>query len=232
MTEIIKVASIQFYRFYCQQSMSTPDLFPSTLALAALLSKIFVFPTKKDCLSFLEAKRGKYKISQKQRQDLCELAGVEEQWVKCDQNIDGNLRDISSRICSELYEPYHFYCHSIRRADNTLINHQDATVPLHWEKKSKFWVAWNKTKTFEWLPSRACTYDAVVHFIQEGSGTGVHIGDGIILTCAHVSHSCSIYSLYQYYFSHSCLSLWCFFIIRLLILKMMTMNPYLIVLVD
>jgi len=30
------------------------------------------------------------------------------------------------------------------------------------------------------------TFDAVVHFVQAGSGTGVHVGGGKILTCAHV----------------------------------------------
>ena len=30
------------------------------------------------------------------------------------------------------------------------------------------------------------TFDAVVHFVQSGSGTGVHVGGGRILTCAHV----------------------------------------------
>ena len=30
------------------------------------------------------------------------------------------------------------------------------------------------------------TFDAVVHFVQAGSGTGVHVGGGLVLTCAHV----------------------------------------------
>lgn len=36
---------------------------------------------------------------------------------------------------------------------------------------------------------RASSFDAVVHFVQSGSGTGVHIGHGLILTCAHVVNS-------------------------------------------
>lgn len=32
----------------------------------------------------------------------------------------------------------------------------------------------------------AVSFDAVVHFVQAGSGTGVHIGEGRVLTCAHV----------------------------------------------
>lgn len=46
----------------------------------------------------------------------------------------------------------------------------------------------------DWLPPLAdaadavgpATFDAVVHFVQAGSGTGVHVGDGLVLTCAHV----------------------------------------------
>jgi hypothetical protein len=34
--------------------------------------------------------------------------------------------------------------------------------------------------------SSSQTFDAVVHFVQAGSGTGVHVGGGKIVTCAHV----------------------------------------------
>ena len=61
-----------------------------------------------------------------------------------------------------------------------------------------FWQARNGLTRHAWLPS--CTsndgeqeicalvtsFDSVVHFVQSGSGTGVHIGDGFVLTCAHV----------------------------------------------
>merc|ERR1740117_1751609 len=35
-------------------------------------------------------------------------------------------------------------------------------------------------------PNPATTFEAVVHMVQGGSGTGVHLGNGLVITCAHV----------------------------------------------
>jgi hypothetical protein len=166
--------------------MSKITLSPSAncLSLSRLVSKVLTCPTRAACMSLLMKTKGKDKISTNQRRDLCELAGVEQAWIQCDQSVEGNIEDISTFICSELYEPYQFYTKSLQFIDD---NHQRATIPLQWTKRKKFWSAWNEMKTYTWIPPRKYTYDAVVHFIQEGSGTGVHVGDGLILTCAHVS---------------------------------------------
>jgi hypothetical protein len=62
-----------------------------------------------------------------------------------------------------------------------------------------FWQVRNGLIQHAWLPVAGATeeeednddtcitsFDSVVHFVQSGSGTGVHIGDGLVLTCAHV----------------------------------------------
>jgi len=73
---------------------------------------------------------------------------------------------------------------------------QMATRPLKYS--GKFWRARSGSKKYSWItplaydqpqkqPATAtATFDAVVHFVQSSSGTGVHIGNGKILTCAHV----------------------------------------------
>lgn len=154
--------------------------------LADLLSKILSFPGKDDCLKFLSATQGKEKLTEKQRRTLSVLAGVEENWINCDQKIKGNVSDLAVSICSELYEPHQFYTCTLVHDAAADPRNQRATVPLMWLKRKQFWSAWNQTKQYSWLPPRISTYEAVVHFIQEGSGTGVHVGNGIILTCAHV----------------------------------------------
>ena len=54
-----------------------------------------------------------------------------------------------------------------------------ATVPLvRSGGKQRFWMASGRAKRFEWLPTAESTLDAVVHFVQSGSGTGVHVGGG------------------------------------------------------
>ena len=175
--------------------MSDPCLSPSasSLALADLLSKVLSCPTRSACLSLLsrtKKAKGKEVISQKQRQCLCKLAGLEQDWIHCNQKISGNVEDLASLICGELYDPFIFYTRTLLQVNiNSSTSHQEATVPLKWDKRKKFWSAWNDIKHFSWLPPRVNTYDATVHFIQEGSGTGVHVGNGVILTCAHVSVS-------------------------------------------
>jgi hypothetical protein len=170
----------------------------SDLSLAALLSTVFSCTTRSACLSLLgetKKKKGTDKITAKQRQSLCQLAGLEHAWIVCDQKILHNVEDLASQICSELYDPFVFYTRTLRQTndnnDSVSIS-QEATVPLKWNKREKFWAARNRMDVYPWLPPRSDTYDATVHFIQEGSGTGVHVGNGIILTCAHVSqvHSC------------------------------------------
>jgi len=52
-----------------------------------------------------------------------------------------------------------------------------------------YWTAPAGTTRHRWLPAGATTFDATVHFVQSGSGTGVHIGGGRVLTCAHVVDS-------------------------------------------
>lgn len=173
--------------------MSNFHLAPTTsdVSLAKLLFKILSFPTSKAFLSFLcETKNGRDKPTPHQRQSLCVLAGMEQDWVQCDQKIVNNVEHLAAVLCEELYDTYQFYIQTL--IDAIDINHENATEPLTWFKKEKFWDDWGDIKSYSWLPARTSTYDAVVHFLQAGSGTGVHIGDGVIITCAHVRNCDSL----------------------------------------
>ena len=125
--------------------MSDPCLSPSasSLALADLLSKVLSCPTRSACLSLLsrtKKAKGKEVISQKQRQSLCKLAGLEQDWIHCNQKISGNVEDLASLICGELYDPFIFYTRTLLQVNiNSSTSHQEATVPLKWDKRKKFW---------------------------------------------------------------------------------------------
>jgi hypothetical protein len=90
-------------------------------------------------------------------------------------------------IAGNLYEPFSFYSKTLDSDDpRASFVGTEATPGLQYSKKSKFWTARNGIKPAKWLPDASSTFDAVVHFVQSGSGTGVHVGGGLILTCAHV----------------------------------------------
>jgi hypothetical protein len=157
-------------------------------ALAALLAKLFERDSAAAAIEFLTS----VACSRAQRRQLAELACLEEAWRDCDQSIPGNVSDLASALCSELYEPFWFYRSSLLGGESSeqprsLFCGGSATPPLTQGAKNKYWTASSRSRKYAWLEGRgAATFDAVVHFVQAGSGTGVHIGDGRVLTCAHV----------------------------------------------
>eukprot|EP01083_Nonionella_stella_P171749 587432_1 len=65
------------------------------------------------------------------------------------------------------------------------------TSTMRWSKRSQFWVssASKSAKPRYWKQNDAFlsrTIHSVCHFIQKECGTGVHIGNGYVLSCCHV----------------------------------------------
>lgn len=105
-------------------------------------------------------------------------------WVACDQSIPSNVADLCGALVEELVAPYRFYRGSLRAAaPRAAFERRSATPPLR--RRDGYWKAPSGQAAHAWLPPAANTLDAVCHFVQAGSGTGVHVGNGLILTCAH-----------------------------------------------
>ena len=150
-----------------------------------LLSRLLAEPTPVAARAFLASKA----VAKKDRIALAQLAALETAWVGCDQAIAANVADLVSELVSELYEPFWFYRMALFGSNKPreLFQRKSATRPLQ-RNKQGFWAAASGLKHHDWLPDAAAcsTFDAVVHFVQAGSGTGVHVGGGRVLTCAHV----------------------------------------------
>ena len=170
-----------------------PAASDANASLATTLVRILEQCTPAAATAFLASRS----FTREQRRDLAELAGLEEVWRDCDQTIAGNVLDMASALVKELYEPFWFYRGSLlggksKQQPRRLFAERMATPPLKHQRR--FWMASSGTRRWPWLPpleedETACsmaTFDAVVHFVQAGSGTGVSIGGGRVLTCAHV----------------------------------------------
>ena len=152
-----------------------------------LLSSLYATSTSTNAIAFLLS------CSNQQRKKLAILAGLPDAWISCNQKIKENVDDLVNQIIEELYNPFLFYRSSLMSPTTqthpaVLFQTKQATPPLRQKNSSSFWQAPSGIKTTPWLPSQttSTTFDAVVHFVQGGSGTGVHIGNGKILTCSHV----------------------------------------------
>ena len=150
---------------------------------ATLLAGLFAHSSSQAATAYLSSKS----CTKAQRKALAELAGLENDWCNCDQKIAGNVADLAEKLVSELYEPFWFYRVSQCDAPRGLFHKHMATPSLR-KGKQGFWMAPCGVRRQPWLGSidTAATFDAVVHFVQAGSGTGVHVGHGLVLTCAHV----------------------------------------------
>ena len=160
------------------------------------LERLFAQPSTTDALRYI-----KKECKPPQRILLSDIAGIEQAWRNCDQTIHENVCDLSELLMAELYEPYQFFNCSLsgsssatgkrrrssQRGPRELFKQKQGTSSL--KKSAGYWTAACGLKTHKWLPPPEHSFDAVVHFLQSGSGTGVHIGDGKILTCAHVVDS-------------------------------------------
>ena len=150
--------------------------------LASVLSQIVSHATAKEAKRFIVQS-----CSRTQRKELSKLAGLEAAWIAADQAIAANVEDMADAIVDELYKPFWFFRRSlIDHQPRALFGRRMVTRPLKRHSKHGFWTASSAHALCEWLPAADCTFDAVVHFVQSGSGTGVHAGGGRILTCAHV----------------------------------------------
>ena len=165
--------------------------------LAALLVRLFASESPRAATAFLSSSA----VTKGQRKELGRIAGLEEAWVKADQDIAGNVEDLADALVDELYKPFWFFRRTLQgaRTPRSLFEQQMATRPL--KEHRSFWTAQQGLIRYSWLPDVSVTFDAVVHFVQSASGTGVHIcdadgkhggdgGDGrgtqLVLTCAHV----------------------------------------------
>jgi len=163
---------------------------------ASFIAQVLSRPTSASALALLTSKKS---CTQSRRRRVAVLAGIESSWCNCDQSIPGNVSDLAGLIVKELHEPYWFYRTSlfgdgdgevvVENDPRSMFGRHMATLPLLYS--GKFWTAGNGAARYPWLPSlkhesHLATFDAVVHFVQGSSGTGIHIGDGRILTCAHV----------------------------------------------
>lgn len=172
---------------------------PSTASLAALLLRVLASNSPAAARKHIASKD----CSRVERQRLAKLAGLEAGWVDCDQAIPENVSDVAAAVVEELYSPFWFFRttiyaaprkHGARHGCGTgqspraMFAQRVATKPLKKQAKTGFWTAANSAEPVPWLPGDpSSTFDAVVHFVQGGLGTGVHIGGGgQVLTCAHV----------------------------------------------
>ena len=145
-----------------------------------LLSRLFACDSDKAAIEIIK------KLKKQERSALAALAGLEATWCDCDQTIRGNVVDLATEITTELYSPYRFLKSSLTSAEAKLLFSQGkATRPLSF--KRGYWEAPSNSQVQQkWLPDASEIFDSVVHFVQFGSGTGISVGNGLILTCAHV----------------------------------------------
>ena len=102
--------------------------------------------------------------------------------------------------------PVRFFRSNLRTTGNetaqrSLFEGQMATRPLLSSKREGFWMARSGLIKADWLPHQIVrsSFDAVVHFVQAAGGTGVHVGQGKLLTCAHgTSHADTYVCMYTH----------------------------------
>jgi len=162
----------------------------ASVLLAKLLVEVFATAAREGVCYRLATKKfiASKALSRMQRKELAALAGLEKAWVECDQGVVSNVTDLADALVSELVEPFWFFRTSSLSTSQprSRFVRQVGTPPLAPKGRDKFWTACSAQTRASWLPKAEATFDAVVHFVQSGSGTGVHVGDGLVLTCAHV----------------------------------------------
>ena len=187
-----------------------PPLFVSperkvTAAALLVLTRLFRCSTVSSAKEWLCCKTN---TTSAVRRELAEWAGLSSEWSSCDQAIAENRNDLSAMVIDEIYKSFWFFRTSLRKSNpRERYRRRIATRPMTLCETKGFWSAKHGTGRIEWLlssslpsssssPKRSTgmssittTFDAVVHFVQEGVGTGVHVGNGWILTCAHVIDS-------------------------------------------
>mmetsp|Transcript_29764 Transcript_29764/g.38380 ORF Transcript_29764/g.38380 Transcript_29764/m.38380 type:complete len:461 (+) Transcript_29764:52-1434(+) len=169
-------------------SLNSFDDLASKKDLISVLSGLLSKTSSKAATDFLISNKT---CNTMRRKELALLAGLESAWVNCNQSLKENMIDLVNSIIIELYDPYYYYAQSLKQDHDPIksFNQSFATKDMKISKKTKFWTTSHGLYKNEWLPSKKSenTIESVVHFIQNGSGTGVHInGHGQILTCAHV----------------------------------------------
>uniref|UniRef100_A0A0G4FMD1 Peptidase S1 domain-containing protein n=1 Tax=Chromera velia CCMP2878 TaxID=1169474 RepID=A0A0G4FMD1_9ALVE len=120
----------------------------------------------------------------------------EDKWVFC---ARASKTAAAQWLRSSVISPLIFLLKSLRRT-RTLTGGQKvseirhlfaegiAARPLKFVERRQFWRAPADTDIYDWVKGLAegPILGATCHFAQAGGGTGVHVGNGIILTAAHV----------------------------------------------
>ena len=120
------------------------------------------------------------------------LGGLETAWVSCDQAIASNVKDLASTLVGLYNRSGSFMTWLGKRRSQShqdprsLFGKQMATRPLQQTNKQKCWMARVVSSNIRgYLRSDiarpgniGATFDAVVHFVQAGSGTGVRVVTG------------------------------------------------------
>ncbi|GAB5359014.1 hypothetical protein AAMO2058_000508200 [Amorphochlora amoebiformis] len=96
-------------------------------------------------------------------------------------------------ILSRYWSPY-TYLRKALREGNPLGRFEKGRVTSQVTLKNGFWEASGCRRRIRWWPREGTdsltrlkrSFGSVVHFVQPEAGTGVHLGSGLILTCAHV----------------------------------------------
>jgi hypothetical protein len=171
--------------------------------LANILERLLACSSSSDAVALIASKGCK----REHRKALAELAGLDRAWVACDQSVAANVQDLADQVVLELYEPFWFFssnlshdlCAQARPGNHdprSLFALKMATPPLLHSKQDGFWMARAGLEKHDWLPpltdphqSARSSFDAVVHVVQGAGGTGIHVGGGRVLTCAHVVDS-------------------------------------------
>jgi len=123
--------------------------------------------------------------------------------IRSRSSAETQRREVGSASSGDCGSPRTLF--GARLATRAMVN-SSAAKNKKMVKKSAggFWTAKDGLVEHPWLPGlppvceaalgepfslATSTFDAVCHFVQGVSGTGVHVGGGLVLTCAHVVHA-------------------------------------------
>eukprot|EP00938_MAST-03A_sp_MAST-3A-sp1_P007270 g7270.t1 len=121
--------------------------------------------------------------------DAAKMIGIRKDWVNCSFKVPGNREDLTQMVLKEITSSSGFLKNGLDEDEprETFLK-GTATSPLTCSSRNKFWMARGTVRRDKVLKSvdLSNTFDATVHFVQSTGGTGVHVGEGLVLTCAHV----------------------------------------------
>jgi len=125
----------------------------------------------------------------KSLRDAARMVGIRRDWVNCSFKVPGNRKDLEDMVLKEIKCSSNFLRRGLKEEEpRATFRAGSATSPLSCSSRDKFWMARGSVRRSPLLTSVdiTSTFDATVHFVQSAGGTGVHVGNGFVLTCAHV----------------------------------------------